>query len=1033
MSDFESIQDAAFALKTEGQEIKIKLNKGVPVTGQATVEWTIPKPAQGCESSDTGIYAGILILLNTEAMDGTNIPQDGTIYVSDNTADYDLSTADKIGNALVVGAFYECEKKGRGEDLTVTMVINDIDPAKAYYIAGYALDCQNRYHSDGVRAYSDLYSGKNKGDIPAAQVIRVGTGGNGVLPTDGTGLTAGTEYQFDLIYDNTFPEGTDFKTIEMTIDGIDAGTYQQLVDTINDKILLIDNPTQSPIPPNSGRFYWNDMEEKLFQFDGYTYSEIPTIVEPTDPSNILAGTYWYDPATKILQRWNIPNPTGWNIIAFVGSEIDPTSPECDTYWFDGVIGRIWNGSTWVEKQTTISITDPSDCPTVPCGTYWYDETNKTLSVWDEAQERWLETFAIFWNEQPNNLSNGTYWFNDTDQTLSIRSGTTWVDLTSTTKIQDLEPSPKTNGMLWYSPTNEELKQYVLATDTWILLPVLVWLEDPTTTESGDLWWNSVDDNLYTWDSLNSTWDLVPSFIKSVLDPSQVAPIGVGSLWYNPTVSKLFSWDGTGWILTIHIEKPTDPTVIILGDAWYKPSTNEWFVWNTPVAGWNIIDPVDSNFDPTSIPNGTYWYDTTNLTLFVRNGITWVSVAFSRQPFITARGELWYDSSNKKLYTWAGTTWTLATPAAITTFDKNGNILFFTSEKGSNTAILVPSPEGSIASSSPCKIGTGYAFHGVNDIAASECEYVSQGSSIGRFYPTRDIADTIFLWANLSPLANIIAPYGGNDGQSAVPSYLEDGVGTDGTPDERRELMDSIRRQLGHPIVTVELDNVQLDTCVSLGLENYRQRAGGAYRRGFFFLDIQGHKQKYLLTNKVIGYNRIVTIMACYRFTSAFLSSAHGAGAYGQIVLQHLYNMGTYDLTSFHLVSQYVEQLEMLFATRLTYGWHENDRILSFYSSFTRNERVLMDCMVERTEQDLLKDRYSKPWIERYALSEAMMMLSQIRGKFASLPGAGGGITLNAAELVTLSQSYRDELMTQLDDFVADVPEDVGLQGSIVLG
>jgi len=54
MSSFESIQDAAFALKAEGQEIKIKLKKGVPATGQATVEWTIPKPAQGCESSDTG-------------------------------------------------------------------------------------------------------------------------------------------------------------------------------------------------------------------------------------------------------------------------------------------------------------------------------------------------------------------------------------------------------------------------------------------------------------------------------------------------------------------------------------------------------------------------------------------------------------------------------------------------------------------------------------------------------------------------------------------------------------------------------------------------------------------------------------------------------------------------------------------------------------------------------------------------------------------------------------------------------------------
>ncbi len=1032
MSSFESVQDAAFALKYEGQEIKINLKKGVPTTGQATVEWTIPKPYTGCASDTVGAYSGILILLNTEAMDGTNIPQDDKIYVSDNTANYDLNTGDRIGNALVVGAFYECEKKGRGEDLTISMVINDLDPKLSYYVAGYALDCENRYHSDGIRAYSDVYSDKDNGDIPAAQIIRVGTNGNGVVPTDGTGLVAGMDYEFDLIYDNTFPEGTDFKTIEITIDGLDAGTYQQLIDTINDRIALIENPTQSPVPPNAGRFYWNDMEQKLFQFDGYVYTEIDAVVEPTDPSNVSAGTYWFDTTTKVLQRWNIPNPTGWNLISYVESEIDPTSPDCDTYWFDSALGRVWNGATWCEKDTIISATNPVDCPVVPCGTYWYNETDEILNVWDEQEKRWVEVFAIFWNEQPNNISNGTYWFDDTNQTLSIRSTGTWVDISSTTAIQDTEPSPKVDGMLWYSPINEELQQYVAITDIWIMLPVLVWMEDPTIVESCDLWWNSVDDNLYAWDSINSTWDLVASFIKGILDPAQPPILEVGSLWYDTANVILFKWDGTDWVAVAFINKPTDPTVPVFGDSWHKPSTNEWFVWDTPAAGWNLINPTDSDFDPNTIPNGTYWYDTTNEVLFVRNATTWMSVAFSRQPFIMLRGELWYDTANKILYEWDGSTWILSTPVALATFDKNGNILFFTAERGSNTAILVPATEGSISSSSPCTIGTGFAFHGVNDIGQSECEYTT-ATNVRRFYPARDISDDIFLWSNLLPTANIIPPNGGNDGRSEVPSYLEDGVGTDGTPDERRELMDSLRRQLGHPVVTVELDNVQLDTCVSLALENYRQKAGGAYRRGFFFLDIEHGKQKYLLTNKVIGYNRIVTIMSAYRFTSAFLSSAHGAGAYGQIVLQHLYNMGTYDLTSFHLVSQYVEQLEMLFATRLTFGWHENDRILSFYSSFTRVERVLLDCMVERTEQDLLKDRYSKPWIERYALSEAMMMLSQIRGKFASLPGAGGGISLNAAELVTLAQSYRDELMSQIEDFVADVPEDVGLQSTVILG
>ena len=182
MSSFETIQDAAFALKAEGQEIKIQFKKGVPSAGQATVEWTIPKPAQGCDSSDTGAYAGIVILLGTEAMDATNIPVDGTVYVADPTADTNLSVGDRIGQALVVGAVYECEEKARGETLTTSVVSSDIDANTGYYAAGYAVDCQNRYHSDGIRAYSDVFSNKEDGSLSAAQEVKLGVNQAGVLP-----------------------------------------------------------------------------------------------------------------------------------------------------------------------------------------------------------------------------------------------------------------------------------------------------------------------------------------------------------------------------------------------------------------------------------------------------------------------------------------------------------------------------------------------------------------------------------------------------------------------------------------------------------------------------------------------------------------------------------------------------------------------------------------------------------------------------------------------------------------------------------
>ena len=1041
MSSFETIQDAAFALKAEGQEIKIKFKKGVPTTGQATIEWTIPKPAQGCSSSDTGAYAGIVILLNTEAMDSTNIPQDGAIYVADPTADFNLSTADKIGGAMVVGAVYESEQKARGETLTTSIVVSDIDPQVGYYVAGYAVDTQNRYHSDGIRAYSDVFSGKEDGSISAAQEIKLGANQRGVLPTDGTGLIPGVDYEFDIIYDNTFPEATDSKTIPITIDGLKAGTYQQLLDEIRSDILLIDNPMQSPVPPNAGGFYWNAVEQQLYNFDGYVYTAIDSINEAADPTlTPTVATYWFDTTNNELRHW-----TGamWDTpMVYTITTTDPTMPTCDSIWYDTdttagspiePVARTWNGTNWCDEVTYVQATDPTDCPIFTCGTYWFNETSSELNAWDDNFLKWDIASAIVWPTRPDTLSDGTYWYDDVVSTLSLRSGGVWSNITAATQIQEIEPAIPVDGMLWYTPSTEILQEYQQASPAgWSELPVLVWEGDPTITTTCDLWWDTTLDSLKTWDGVNGLWTAVTEFIQSSIDPSLLPVIAVDAFWYNTTLDTLSRYDGSSWFLVPDfMVSETNPTTPTMSDAWYNPATKVWSIWSG--AAWVVIDPIDSEIDPTIIQSGTYWFNTSNSSLQVLNGAAWLNVLFTTQPFVYTRSTKWYDTTNNDLYEWNGTTWVTSYPVVDVAFTKAGHFLFWTREKGSNTAVLVPSPEGSTATSTPCSIGTGYSFDGVMDIGSAQCEYANSGNVV-HVYPARDIPDNSFLWSNLSPSGLVVTPKGGNDGKSPVPSYLEVGVGTDGTPDERRELMDSLRRQLGYPVVEVELDNVQFDTCVNIALETYRQRAAGAYRRGFFFLNIEPGMQQYLMTNKTIGYNRIVTVTAAYRFTSAFLSSAHGAGAYGQIVLQHLYNMGTYDLTSFFLVSQYVEQLEHLFATRLTFSFHENNRMLSFYTAFTRAERVLLDCMVERTEQDLITDRYSKIWIERYALAEAMMMLSQIRGKFASLPGAGGGVSLNAAELVTLAQSYREDLLQQLDDYVADQGvEDVGMMGSFILG
>ena len=454
-------------------------------------------------------------------------------------------------------------------------------------------------------------------------------------------------------------------------------------------------------------------------------------------------------------------------------------------------------------------------------------------------------------------------------------------------------------------------------------------------------------------------------------------------------------------------------------------------------------------------------------------MSWVTVPFTTTAPSLRKGQVWYNTTNNKLLQWDGTQWNYIVPSVVSYLDKQGNLVFETTNTGSSQVIMIPVPnEVPWMASGLITYGTGAADY-IND-STSPIEYYPYGTQLnyggfdipiaydglytgldyyGDFsgfgeidcwvnypgetnqipYRTIPISPNAFLFAQLKPYGNILAPYAGQDGVSGTPTYDQLGVGTDGSPDERRNVMQIVRTQLGYPTVTVELTDAQLDRCVQNALESFRQRSSMATQRVCFFLDIQPYNQHYTLTNKAVGFNKVVEVMAGYRFTSAFLSSAMGAGVYGQVVIQHLYNMGTFDLLSYHLVSQYVEQLELMFATRLTFVWNANTRKLSFHQSFTRPERILLDATIEKTEQELLLDRYCKRWLQQYALAEAMDILAQIRGKYATLPGAGGNVSLNAQDLRTKATEIREQLQNDLDELIVQDVESYGAYSSIVLG
>lgn len=980
MSTFDLQPAAPGLLRAEAVNITLKFERTGPTTGR--VSWNIPTPAAGC-TAENQAYCGMLITLDTTPASMDKTPTNGQVYSSDPTVDANLFAGDKLGTALVVGGFYN--------DRTTTFFdVTGLMANTPYYVSGFPMDCQYRYYVEGVHAYSVDYKNRGSEGTNGTQVVRLNytTLPNGVNTTDYTGLMPGITYDFKIQLGvepkpNRPLTAADCvlapPTYTVEIDGTFAQTYSELVTAINQQLALLRNCVQSPQAPNTGAYYWNSGQKKLFQWDGSTHVEVPVIYDTQTPNNVIVGTYWLNPTTNVLSVWN---GSAWATVIVLETAFDPAAPSADTsYWFDGTDAYVWNGHAWCQINTLIQSTDPSLATNPPDGSYWLNTTTGVLYKWNTAIDIWNVVQAIEFDVDPNALPVNTYWFNESNNQLYAYNipAPGW-NQQANVAVTEIAPATPAPGKFWYKPTTQQLFQRNLANTAWDELDVLSFPSDPTIRSFCDLWWDTTTDELKVWDNINAVWVVVTDFFQQTTDPSSAPVIADGTAWYDSDDGVLYVWENGCFKVVEFVEWPTDPiTTITTGTVWFDGTT--WYVWG--VSGWTAIDLITTTNDPTSLPTGTFWFNPTGNALQMWNGAAWVTVSYSVVPLSPSKGTCWFDMTVGTLKEWSGMAWAIATPLATVELDCNGNLLFTHTVVGSMSMVVLTD---------------------------------------GTLFQSLDAPHEFYT----------IVP--GSDGASDVPSYAEIGIGTDGSNAARDAIINDIRYELGYPVVDVELTKEQMDYAVSRALSELRSRSSIAYKRGFFFMAIKGNEQRFFLTNKISGMNKIVDILGVYRLTSAFLSSAHGAGVYGQIVLQHLYNMGTFDLLSYHIMGEYTKLMEMLFAARITYTWNEQTRELHIHHRFPFQERmVCIEATVERTEQDIMTDRYSKPWVRRYAAAVCRLILAETRGKFSALPGAGGSITLNAAELRQAAQTEMEACLQDIEDYVADKPDEYGIGTQFTFG
>lgn len=373
-------------------------------------------------------------------------------------------------------------------------------------------------------------------------------------------------------------------------------------------------------------------------------------------------------------------------------------------------------------------------------------------------------------------------------------------------------------------------------------------------------------------------------------------------------------------------------------------------------------------------DGTKWVTATPANLqFLTPGPTWVPLgAVSsqvREPEAPAIGDFYWNFTTRRGQFWDGTAWVYPTDA---------NTLF-------NGPPLTP------AFTTPLRA------EGTEPMAP----WIGQ-----LFYNTS--TKVLNVWTGTSWQQ-------ANTDQEGTPTTDKVSIGTDGSYDERVRLIKILKGQLGWPVMCVELKEEHFNIAIDNALDNYRQLSDGAYKRAYLLYTLIEGQQVYYLNSAVDKTDHVVSVNKIHRLNILGSNSLNwDSNIYFQTFLNQYYNSGYTDILSIHMLHSLSEDFNRIFAGDLTFVWDEPTRELFLSRKVSRNEKVILEVTLERTEQELLLDRYCKQYIQNWALAETKEMLGLIRSKFSSgTPGANGPINLNGEMLISEARQDMAELREQL--------------------
>jgi hypothetical protein len=231
---------------------------------------------------------------------------------------------------------------------------------------------------------------------------------------------------------------------------------------------------------------------------------------------------------------------------------------------------------------------------------------------------------------------------------------------------------------------------------------------------------------------------------------------------------------------------------------------------------------------------------------------------------------------------------------------------------------------------------------------------------------------------------------------------------------KNDVIKQIRLLLGDGMVDIELDPEHYDLAIDISLDKIRQRSENAVEEDFYTIELKKDIDEYSLPAEITEVKKI-----WHRSFGHGISAGVDMDPFELAYANSYFFMNNHigGISTYELFSQYRETLNRVAATDIQFIWNPNTHKMKLLRKMRADEVVLLHVYLERPDDQLLTDPYLKSWMRDYSTAYCKKMIGEARSKFATLPGAQGGVSLNGDALKADAMADIEKLENELKLYI----------------